>query len=88
MARLTPRMSRETVGPGEGLVTWVELGDEYADSVRTLIDFDSIARAGLRVVVDPMYGTGRKLLPRLLQEAGCLVDLIHADRDPSLAAKP
>ncbi len=66
----------------EGLVRCIELGDEYVDSVRSLVDFDGIARAGLRVVVDPMYGTGRKLLPRLLQEAGCLVDLIHDDRDP------
>ncbi|NLN16935.1 MAG: phosphoglucomutase/phosphomannomutase family protein [Firmicutes bacterium] len=83
LARLTHEdVKRKPLAKGEDLLTWVELGDEYVDSVRTIVDFDGIARAGLRVVVDPMYGTGRKLLPRLLEEAGCVVDLIHADRDP------
>jgi len=54
----------------------------YLDHVRSLVDLDVIGRAGLRVVVDPMYGAGRGYLRRFLTEAGCLVQEIHSELNP------
>ena len=54
----------------------------YLAHVRTLIDFDSLSRSGLRVVVDPMYGAGRGYIAAFLQEAGCQVTEIHGEINP------
>lgn len=53
----------------------------YLRDLRTKIDFPTIARARLRVAVDPLWGTARGYLDRALQEAGCAVQIIHAERD-------
>ncbi len=54
----------------------------YADHLRTLIDFDVIGRAGLSVVVDAMYGTGRGYLRNLLEAAGAQVMEIRGEMNP------
>jgi phosphomannomutase len=40
-------------------------------------------KARLKVVYDPMYGTGRGYLDSILRDAGCRVTMIHNDPDPS-----
>jgi phosphomannomutase len=54
----------------------------YLAHLRQLVDLDAIRRAGLRVIYDPMYATGRRYLPDLLEEAGCSYTVIHGTRDP------
>lgn len=54
----------------------------YLAHLRTLVDLAAIRRAGLRVLYDPMFGTGRRYLPDLLEEAGCHLTVIHGQRDP------
>ncbi len=54
----------------------------YLAHLRTLVDFDAIARARPRVVVDPMYGAGRGYLVRFLREMGCEVLEIRGDLNP------
>jgi len=54
----------------------------YFAHVKKLIDFAAIGRAGLKVVVDPMYGAGTGYLEELLREAGAQVEAIHGRRDP------
>lgn len=54
----------------------------YFAHVKKLIDFAVIGRAGLKVVVDPMYGAGIGYLEELLREAGAQVEAIHDRRDP------
>src|SRR5262249_6686968 len=45
-------------------------------------------RAGVRVVVDVMYGPARGYLDRLLAEAGAEVTLLHGERDVTFGGHP
>jgi len=54
----------------------------YVDRVESLIDMDAIRRAGLKVIVDPMYGVGHLTLGIILNEARCRVTFIHERHNP------
>jgi alpha-D-glucose phosphate-specific phosphoglucomutase len=54
----------------------------YLRHLRTLIDFGAIARSGLRVAVDAMYGAGRGYTARWLRELGVMVAEIHGELNP------
>jgi alpha-D-glucose phosphate-specific phosphoglucomutase len=54
----------------------------YLAHLRSLVDLGALRKAGLRVLYDPMFGTGRRYLPDLLEEAGCHYTVIHGERDP------
>jgi alpha-D-glucose phosphate-specific phosphoglucomutase len=54
----------------------------YLAHLRTLVDLGAIGSAGLRILYDPLFGTGRRYLPDLLEEAGCRYTVIHGERDP------
>ncbi|OQA40502.1 MAG: Phosphoglucomutase [Chloroflexi bacterium ADurb.Bin325] len=66
----------------QGLVDRFDPFPAYADHLRTLIDFDVIGRAGLSVVVDAMYGTGRGYLCNLLRAAGARALEIRGEMNP------
>jgi len=53
----------------------------YLKHIEELIDFDEIKRAKLRVAYDPLWGTGREYLDRILEQFGAEVKLIHGNRD-------
>ena len=40
-------------------------------------------RAGLRLVYDPLFGTGVGVMDRWLTDAGCTVSMLHAEPDPT-----
>jgi len=67
---------------GSGLVHAVDYTNAYVDAVEALIDLKVIRDAGLRVVLDPMYGVGQVTLEIVLTEARCRVATIHGRRDP------
>lgn len=52
-------------------------------ALRELVDVDAIRAAGLRVVVDPLYGAGRGYLADLLRDMGVEVDEINNACDPA-----
>ncbi len=54
----------------------------YLKHLRTLIDFGAIARSGLRVAVDPMYGAGRGYIATWLRDLGVMVNEIHGELNP------
>ncbi len=54
----------------------------YYEHVRKLINFDLIADAPQRVVVDSMYGSGRGVIKGVLQGTGCEVQEIRAELNP------
>jgi phosphoglucomutase len=64
------------------LVERIEPREAYLARLRALVDLPTLHRARLKVVVDPLYGSGRGYLDRLLEEAGCQVILLHDRRDP------
>jgi phosphomannomutase len=65
-----------------GIVVRRDLTNEYVDAVESLINLETIRDAGLRVIVDPMYGTGQLTLGIILTEARCRVTFIHERRNP------
>ncbi|MDP3182715.1 MAG: phosphoglucomutase/phosphomannomutase family protein [Desulfobaccales bacterium] len=66
----------------QGLVTDLDPREAYLDHLKTLVDTAALSRAGLKVVVDVLYGTGRDYLDAFLKDAGVEVELLHGYRDP------
>lgn len=65
-----------------GVIRRRDMTNEYVDAVEKLIDLEAIRRAGLKVIVDPMYGVGQLTLGIILTEARCRVTFIHERRNP------
>ncbi|HEX9092219.1 MAG TPA: phosphoglucomutase/phosphomannomutase family protein, partial [Anaerolineales bacterium] len=65
-----------------GIVSKHDMTNAYVDAVEKLIDMEAIRKAGLRVIVDPMYGVGQLTLGIILTEARCRVTFIHERHDP------
>jgi phosphoglucomutase len=59
----------------------LSLVEDYLGDLATKIDFNAIASAGLRVVYDPLWGTGRGYLNKALADIGCEVVMLHDWRD-------
>jgi phosphoglucomutase len=64
------------------LVTDIDPREDYFQHLKTLVDTEALRRAGLRVVVDVLYGTARDYLDAFLREAGVTVEPLHCYRDP------
>jgi alpha-D-glucose phosphate-specific phosphoglucomutase len=65
-----------------GIVQKRDFTNEYVDAVERLIDLEAIRKAGLRIIVDPMYGVGQLTLGTVLVEARCRVTFIHERHNP------
>jgi len=65
-----------------GIVERRDFVNQYVDRVESFIDLDTIRKAGLKVIVDPMYGVGHLTLGIILNEARCRVTFIHERRNP------
>jgi phosphomannomutase len=65
-----------------GKIEHIDPAPEYFDQLRSKVDLDLIARSGLRIAFDALYGAGGNYLDRILEEAGCSVRTIHRNRDP------
>ncbi len=65
-----------------GLLTMIDPLDPYLAHLRSLLNYDAIRQAGLRVVVDPLFGTGRGYLDEACRDTGCEVEVLHDWRDP------
>jgi len=65
-----------------GLVRYRDYTNEYVDAVESRVDLSAIRKAGLSVLVDPMFGVGQATIEIVLTEARCRVTTIHNRRDP------
>ena len=65
-----------------GIVVKQDFTNQYVDAVEALLDLSKIREAGLRVIVDPMYGVGQLTLGTVLTEARCRVTFIHERHNP------
>jgi phosphomannomutase len=61
--------------------------ERYLKHLEGLVDASVIKKAKLKVVVDPMYGSGRGYLDMVLQRLGCQVEEIHNYRDVLFGGK-
>jgi alpha-D-glucose phosphate-specific phosphoglucomutase len=64
-----------------GLITEIDPRPGYFEHLKTLLDTGVLQKAGLRVAVDVLYGTGRDYLDAFLKDAGVEVELLHGYRD-------
>ena len=65
-----------------GVAEYRDFTNQYVDAVEALIDLDVIRKAGLRVIVDPMYGVSQLTLGTILTEARCRVAFINERHNP------
>ena len=65
-----------------GTIQTIDPAPEYLERLRSKVDMDVIARSGLKIAFDALYGAGGNYLDRVLEEAGCKVTTIHGNRDP------
>ena len=65
-----------------GIVRRVDFTNDYVDAIEAQIDMKAIREAGLRVIIDPMFGVGQATLDIILTEARCRVTTIHGRHDP------
>lgn len=67
----------------QGLLVTFDPAPAYIDHLKDLIDLEPIRAAGLKIVVDSMWGNGAGWFPRLLNGGKTEVIEIHNDRNPS-----
>lgn len=65
-----------------GTYSEADIMTPYLNHLAELVDSEAIRDAGLSIVVDPMYGSGRGYLARLLHRVGCRVHEIHGEMVP------
>jgi phosphomannomutase len=66
----------------QGLVIDTDLDNIYFEQIGRLIDLNSLRKADLKLVIDPMYGAGAGYLKRLLSGGSIAVTEIHSERNP------
>jgi len=68
----------------KGLIELFDPCEGYFHQIWRYVNLDLIAKAGIAVVVDPMYGAGCGYIPRLLHGT----DEIHSQENPSFGGQP
>ena len=68
---------------GEGLIVDIDPAPPYLEKVRSLVDLQAIAVAGLKVVVDAMFGAGAGYLPTLISGGNTSAEELHGERNPA-----
>jgi phosphomannomutase len=66
----------------QGLVVMPDLAPEYLAQIARLVDIESLKRADLKVVIDPMYGAGAGYLKRILEGGALKLLEIHGEPNP------
>ncbi|HPX60184.1 MAG TPA: phosphoglucomutase/phosphomannomutase family protein [Deltaproteobacteria bacterium] len=69
---------------GKGMIELFDPAEDYFHQISRYVDLNLIAKSGIRVVVDPMYGAGCGYISRLLDKA-CE---IHGYENPSFGGQP
>jgi phosphomannomutase len=54
----------------------------YIDHLKSLVDWDRIAKSRLKIVVDSMHGCGGYILEEMLRDTSCTVETIRGNPDP------
>jgi len=68
--------------PEQEYIEIIDPHQDYLQAIKKLVDLELIKQSGLRFIVDPMFGTSRDYLDRILLDAGSQTEVIHSYRDP------
>ena len=66
----------------QGVVVKFDPAPDYIEHIKTMVDIEPIKQAGLRVLVDPMWGNGAGWFTKLLEGGSTEVIEIHNTRNP------
>ena len=70
------------VAEEKGMVEYLKTPfNDFIDSILSKLDVDTIRNAGLRVLFDPMHGSGTYPLMTILYTTRCTVDLMNSNKD-------
>jgi len=72
----------DTFVPRAELVGMYDPKPAYLERLQKIIDWEAIRNSGIKMVVDPLYGSAREYLDHILLENEVEVDVIHNTRDP------
>jgi len=61
----------------ENFADIVDLRDEYFSHLRQLVDFETIRKSEMKIIVDNLYGASRDYLDRILEENNIPVSSMH-----------
>lgn len=75
-------------GKDKGLIEMIDPMETYLADLKTKINLDVIKKAGLHVLANPLFGTTRGYLDRMLKDAGCRVTVMNDHLDPYFNHKP
>jgi len=70
-------------GLAAGLITEFNADEKYIAQLKLLVDLEPIRQAGLKILVDPMWGNGAGWFSRLLGGGKTRIIEIHSERNPS-----
>ena len=71
-----------TEGISGGTIKQFNADEAYIEQIKRLVDLEPIKNAGLKILVDPMWGNGAGWFPRLLAGGTTQVLEIHNERNP------
>lgn len=66
----------------QGLVEFFDPSEKYFHHIKKFVNLQDIKDAGLKILVDPMWGNGIGWFPRLLSGGKTSVEEIHNHRNP------
>jgi phosphomannomutase len=78
----TPDAPATTMAPGTyaSHIRFEDIVTPYLEDLKTLVSSETIGEAGLRIVIDPLYGSGRIYLATTLEQLGVeVVEVNNAD---------
>lgn len=71
-----------------GLVKEIDPRPTYCEALKKLVDLDAIASAHMTIAANPLYGTARGYLDRMLRDAGVPLLVVNNHRDPYFGGFP
>jgi len=79
-----PKMKRISISEGlkRGAIEYYDPEPKYLNHLSKLVDIERIRQADLKIVVDPMYGSGSGYIKGLLKGGKIKVVEINAERNP------
>lgn len=72
----------------QGLFTEIDPRQAYFTTLQGLVDFPAITASGMKIAVNPLYGSGRDYLDTLLEQAGVPIVKINTHLDPYFGGEP
>ncbi len=76
------RILEAEIAEKQGLLTYFDAAPKYIKHLEDLIDLEPLKAAGLKILVDPMWGNGAGWFPRLFAGGKTIVEEIHNHRNP------